>query len=212
MNTEVIRGHTVDLSRSEDKCRVLDLGAHTGSFSELILKKTNWTVESYEPKAELSKFHDKLKSGFGGRYFFHNKAVGAKTEEVEFSDYGGGNQGNSIVRRPSSYKRRGKSPIVTKIDCVSINDILDKYNNPRSLELLKLDVEGAELEMLNSISDNNFLKINQITVEFHCLWADTFTPPMSKEVVKKTIDFVSSKGFNYLDANRGYRDILFYKR
>jgi FkbM family methyltransferase len=35
------------------------------------------------------------------------------------------------------------------------------------IEVLKLDIEGAELEVIHSLDDEFFRRISQITVEFH---------------------------------------------
>jgi FkbM family methyltransferase len=38
----------------------------------------------------------------------------------------------------------------------TLNDIMIKYNSPNKIDFLSLDVEGAEIEVLNGIDFNNY--------------------------------------------------------
>ena len=51
-------------------------------------------------------------------------------------------------------------------ETISINDLLNKYKN---VSVLKMDIEGAEYEILNSISK---LDVPQVCVEFHFFCTD----------------------------------------
>jgi len=66
-------------------------------------------------------------------------------------------------------------------ESISIEDILNKYKN---VSVLKMDIEGAEYEVLNSISK---LDIPQICIEFHHFCTD-FTPDDTTRCIKHLND------------------------
>ena len=41
------------------------------------------------------------------------------------------------------------------------------------IDYMKIDAEGAEIEILSGITDQNLIKIKKIAIEFHnCFWED----------------------------------------
>jgi FkbM family methyltransferase len=52
-----------------------------------------------------------------------------------------------------------------KVPCESVESLMKRYNHKR-IDLLKMDIEGAEFEVLDSILDSG-IEISQIAVEFH---------------------------------------------
>lgn len=54
-----------------------------------------------------------------------------------------------------------------KIECISPNTLIEKYVDENTIDLLKIDIEGAEYEFFSSISDYNIKKIKRIIIEYH---------------------------------------------
>jgi FkbM family methyltransferase len=53
-----------------------------------------------------------------------------------------------------------------KVQGLTFNDICEKYKI-NQIDLLKMDIEGAEYEVLNSLSQNDWDKINSVVLEYH---------------------------------------------
>jgi len=76
------------------------------------------------------------------------------------------------------------------------------------IDLLKMDIEGAELDVLASCSDRFLRSIAQLTVEFH-----DHVGVVSKEDIRAVIRRFHSLGFVHLSRYRGcYYDTLFINR
>lgn len=61
----------------------------------------------------------------------------------------------------SKSRRRGTKYTVNTI---SLNDLLKKYNAPKTIDYLSIDTEGSEYEILSAFDFNEF-SISVITVE-----------------------------------------------
>jgi FkbM family methyltransferase len=53
-----------------------------------------------------------------------------------------------------------------KVQGLTFNDICEKYKI-NQIDLFKMDIEGAEYEVLNSLSQNDWDKINSVVLEYH---------------------------------------------
>lgn len=72
------------------------------------------------------------------------------------------------------------------------------------VNLLKMDIEGAEIEVLDSCTDVFLESLDQITIEFH-EWAGVY----SQNEVKRIIRRLRSLGFYAFKQTRDYSDVLF---
>ncbi len=87
---------------------------------------------------------------------------------------------------------------------------LDKFLAKFSLghiDLIKIDIEGAETDMLTSASNELLSKLGQITIEFH-----DFPYLDLEEKTKYIISRLESIGFYRIDFSRNRTDILFVNR
>jgi hypothetical protein len=73
------------------------------------------------------------------------------------------------------------------------------------IEVLKMDIEGAELEVIDSLDDNFFRGVRQMTIEFH-----DFLGYASTLEVNRRIDRLADIGFRelYWSACRNTGDVL----
>lgn len=140
----------VDVIRDGDV--IVDAGAHNGEFSDALAEKTGAKIFGIEANGELA---ERLKSCEQITYF--NFALAGESGTVRFfhdePDSGG------IVFQNESAESM-EIPAVRLEDFCSENDIGE-------IALLKLDIEGAELDVLDRVSDEMLSRIGQITVEFH---------------------------------------------
>lgn len=53
------------------------------------------------------------------------------------------------------------------VESITPNTLLEKYIDEEFIDLMKVDIEGAEYDFFETISDENIKKINRFIIEFH---------------------------------------------
>jgi FkbM family methyltransferase len=133
---------------------VLDLGANYGQFTAAMSRRFGCRVIAVEPAPEpyaaiptgpgVSKIQAAL-AGESGKMLFHVSADSVAS---------------SLLRN----KQSGGKEI--SVNVLSLSDLLARVGC-HYIDLVKIDIEGAEIGLLNSCSDEILQRIGQITVEFH---------------------------------------------
>lgn len=148
-----VLGHTFVSSQLEKSSIALDCGGNLGDFSSWLLTNTTLCVHCFEPDPRL--FPDLPTSE---RIFPIKAAVAKDNGQANLTL--GENQCSSM--RFSEDNNRDS----VMVETVNIEDYC-RANDVGAVALLKLDIEGAELDVLESLSDDFLKTIEQITVEFH---------------------------------------------
>ena len=152
-----INGHYMYARGIDRNSLILDLGASTGDFSSQISR--DFGCKCYALEASLSSYNlipdnDLIKK--------FNLAVCKKSGPVTF--YLSSNPDtNSIIQAVS--KKWGIKTNIT-VEGTSLEDFL-AGNKIESIDVMKIDTEGAEIEIFDSASDNTLSSMQQICVEFH---------------------------------------------
>lgn len=170
--------------------KVMDIGANVGVWSAFCAVH-GAQVTAYEPYiGSYSVMIGMItKTGLEDKIIPINKAVWTYTGQCPFHGIGG-NCGdapwtsyNGAVQiagvlppakpRESTQGRfRGNASAITKgmaqINCISLEDAVGN----QEWDAVKIDIEGAEFELLLNTSDETLQKIKYLTVEFHPAWAD----------------------------------------
>jgi FkbM family methyltransferase len=117
----------------------------------------------------------------------HNAAVYNKNGFVDFykeTEIGGG-LGSSISKR---LFERNISPIKTRIKCVRLSDYI-----PKKVDILKLDIEGAEAKVIEELEKKKKLRnIDSITLEYH------YNPTNKENSLEKILKMLKRNGFRVL--------------
>ena len=74
-----------------------------------------------------------------------------------------------------------KSPNSIEVESISLKNIFDS-NNIDKCDLLKIDCEGSEYEIIDSLPSNYFDKIDKMIIEYH--FAEKY-PKLVKNLIKK---------------------------
>jgi len=168
----------------------IDCGANKGEFSDYVNKEFNAICYGFEPDPRLY-----LNLTNQNRITYYQKAVGSKEGACKL---------NLGERHCSSlkYKESEKQNYV-EVEMIS----LEKFCINMGLEaisLIKIDIEGAELDLLDSLSSKFLSKVNQITVEFHD-FLDKRDIPRIKSIIEK----MKKEGFYVLRLSYfTYGDVL----
>jgi len=136
---------------------VIDAGAHKGEFSLQLTEKYGCSCYLVEANPRLAA---ELPSSVKG---VANAALSAQDGTVKFL-VEENLEASQVVSTPSVESRGGNK--VVEVESLSLATLLQRFHL-KKIDLLKLDIEGAEFPLLASVSSDLLSSISQITVEFH---------------------------------------------
>jgi len=147
---------------------IIDLGAYTGEWSKTISNKFNCNVHSYEA---VKRYFDMIQHP---NVIAYHCGVTCSTgiDYIHVCDEGSAIENLSEYKKKndldSSYQNNIKSHSnipLEKINTIDINEILNKFNY---VDLLKLNIEGAEYDILERMCNTNTIdKIQHLQIQFH---------------------------------------------
>lgn len=147
-----------DYACPEDAKVVVDLGSNIG-ISALYFLSRNRDLRCwlYEPvPANLARLRANL-VGFQARYQLHETAVGMSAGQVTFNVEPSGRYGGIGVATEESIT----------VECTDVNALLaDVLDEVKEIDVLKLDIEGLELGVLQAIDRTLLQRIRLIYLEW----------------------------------------------
>lgn len=206
MKEIIIKEHTfIDKDFHLNPPNIVDLGACQGEFTLGVLEKFGGIEKCILVEANPTNFNsipDSLKNQFiviNNFISFEGEGYSKFIEDPN-SPYNGTNFFN--------YFSEGISHDIKKI---SLNDIRNNYDLEK-IDILKIDIEGSEYEILESMDYKDFDGIDQITVEFH-----DFLDPLLSERTERIVDKIKKIGYKIINKGTDYKfgssyyDTLFYR-
>lgn len=159
------------------KCCIFDVGAHEGAFTRLALacfnENDSFTIHCFEPSKTT---FEALGKNLDKNQHVTLNNIGLGKEKGEFDLYA-----NSHGSVKASLTKRNQKHLGEKFDqCEEVQiDTIDNYcsqNNIQCIDLLKIDVEGHELDVLHG-AQNMFVNrgIKMVSFEFGDCNIDTRT-------------------------------------
>ena len=145
---------------------VIDAGANIGEFTKLFLDK-GFKVHAFEPDTIALK-ELKKKCETSKELKLYEAAVGLKNERQKLYRYRKFDESNPYSTQGSSLLnyRSGKNKPFIEIKVIDFIEYLKQQTD--SISLLKMDIEGIEIDILNKIIDEDLhKKIKFIFVETH---------------------------------------------
>ena len=137
---------------------IVDIGAHIGGFA-IRAAKTARCVYAYEASSKNYALLQKNRQLNNTKdLYLHNKAVSHHNGEMKFfmpSDNGA----------LGSLMQEADSPMET-VQAVTLTDIVTD-NNIEQIDYLKVDVEGAEYDILLNCPAETLSKVQRIIMEYH---------------------------------------------
>ena len=136
---------------------VVDFGSNIGiSAGYFLTRNKNMKVYLFEPlPRNIARLKTNLQ-GFKSRYELHEVAVGLKNGHAEFGFEATGRYGGLESDLPKTIQVQ-----VRKVEEI-ISSILEKEGH---IDILKIDVEGLETAIIQSLSTDNLENINRIYAE-----------------------------------------------
>lgn len=141
---------------------VFDIGANSGLFSLLAIKKGAKKVYAFEPNQESLINLNQLVKGINVEVI--DKAVYTKDEDLVFYI----DPNNTTIGSISEDHIINNGSKVEKIvvPAVSLKTFFDQNNIDR-ISLLKMDIEGAEYDIIDNLEPEIFDKIDNFLIEYH---------------------------------------------
>lgn len=169
---------------------VIDCGANVGIYTE-VLARTGATVHAFEPDPACVEF---LRQKFSsvGNVRIYNKAVSTRNGKARLFMHKGRDKNQRQMSESSSL-------LVTKTNIdpdtyaeVETVDLSEFVRNIGRVSLMKMDIEGFEIEVLGHMLDTGSLGLIESTfVELH----DRKTPSLA-EPTRKLRERLSGSGIN----------------
>ena len=161
-------GHTVFLDQINAQSIIVDCGVNRGEFSKWFIDNKSCETLGFEPDPRRAESLFKIKG-----LKLIRKAVAPETGTIDL--YLNENSDASI--------KFAGSQVSTQVESVSLRDFIEEYKINK-IDLLKIDIEGAELEVLEALDCGDLRRISQITIEFHD-FLDCAQIPEVKRVLRK---------------------------
>lgn len=132
---------------------VFDVGAYEGAWSKKIWQKYHCKIYAFEP---VSKFYEKAKKNLADTSVtVFNFAIGVKDSQAQIN----------LKEDGSSFITEGKS--CETVEIRALCDLLSTLNL-KKVDLIKLNVEGYEYLIMESIISNNLVScFDHYQIQFH---------------------------------------------
>ena len=162
---QIFRSREYDLNYKINPQIIIDLGANTGLSSVLFANKfPESKIIAVEP--EKSNYEYLLKNT---EYYKNitclNKAIWNETKQLNIIDSGRGEWGFiTEEQNPASDLKE-----FLTISSVSMNDILEMFSI-ENIDILKIDIEGAEVNLFKDNYNNWISKVKLLIIELHDRW------------------------------------------
>ncbi len=140
---------------------VVDIGAHIGVFVTYAWAKGANEIYGYEAeKNNFKKLKNTIKDNNITNVNVYNKAISSTSGTIEMIKFQNSRQNSIFLNKNESSEKES----YTKVQSVDINTALKDL---KQIDFLKMDVEGAEYDIIESCSKETFSKIKIIVLEYH---------------------------------------------
>ena len=181
---------------------IVDVGCgFDADFSVYMIKKFGVKTIGIDPTLKHKSSLAKISIESGGKFIHKEWAVSATDGKISFNE-SENNVSGSILGEHKNIKNGG----VKKYEVESISLLnLPARLNLEKIKYIKLDLEGAEYELIEKIKKEDLEKYEQIFIEFHhhCV------PRYSKEDTLRMARKIESFGFNSFSLDK--HNFLFYR-
>jgi len=165
----------------------IDAGANVGEFTKILLDK-GFEVHSFEPDPIALSEINKLK--INNNLILYEKAVGITNSKKLLFRYRKFDKNNPISSQGSSLLEYRSGPNMPSVEINVINFIDYLKSLKVTISLLKMDIEGSEIEILNAMIDEDIhSKVGFIFVETH----ERFSHALGLDTAKLKLRIQKSK-------------------
>jgi FkbM family methyltransferase len=169
MGLRSFSGHTIFLPKIASPPVVLDCGTNRGIFIKRFTQFMGNVGETIcvEANPDLAqRLHEALPAE---TRVIHAAVVGASDETFLNLHLSDNIEASSLYSSISDVYGTLRS---VRVPCLSLAAILRQFDSS-VVDVVKLDIEGAEVDVLRTVQKQDLANVRQISVEFHdCIWAE----------------------------------------
>ena len=144
----------------EDGDIVVDVGANIGCFSRYAITKNPSRIICFEPFSKaFNCLHHNTEDTICELY---NVAISNNNNPVRLLGSDSFSGGSNILDNSDN----GIYDIKEEVKCMTLDDLFNT-NIVNKIDFLKVDVEGAEINVIDGISIDNLKKVNKLSMEIH---------------------------------------------
>jgi FkbM family methyltransferase len=170
-----IRGHYLWAAPLKPDSIIVDAGAHRGEFSAEIIQRFGSRCHLIEANPDLA-----AKLSVPGAEII-SAALAARDGRATFQFNANPESGTIMAKgatpitgsagvSPASFLSTGRqdagAPRQETVETISLPTLMQRFQLDH-IDLLKLDIEGAEFDLVDQTPDDVWRRVGQITVEFH---------------------------------------------
>lgn len=189
----------------KDRVLFIDLGANQGQgydFFSRFFKDSNIDFELFEPNPYCCKKLKEHRDVKNGKIVLNSVGVGIEAGTFKF--YGlnkleGGkySQGGSILQNHNSLYYATNESDAIEVEIIDFGKYLTKKTKFYNKIIIKMDIEGAEVDILEKLISTNLIQLIDILyVEFHSQYQEHDLSIITKKRETKIIN--SLRSFNSL--------------
>jgi FkbM family methyltransferase len=171
---ETIENRHWDFSLLPPDALVYDLGALHGNFSKLMASK-GYRVVAFEPDELAFSTIPKTPLVTGV-----NKGIGFPSGRRNFFQFTPGSGANGLYK--NEFEEKVHAPKEVEVDIITLQEAVDTYGLP---SLVKMNIEGSEIDIIMNSSDDLLQSIPQYTISFHAFCG--FITKDTEDVAKQRI-------------------------
>ncbi len=178
---------------------VIDVGCgYQADFSITMIKRYDAKAIAVDPTLKHKPALSNLVQKYDGRFMHLPFAVCANNDTLTFFQSNVNESGSIMTDHVNVVRDEGTSYQVRGITPISLLNYLELD----SADILKLDIEGAEYELLEMLEKDQLLPFEQIFIEFHHHAVERYTEADTERIVEKICTFgfetYSLDNHNYL--------------
>jgi FkbM family methyltransferase len=143
---------------------ILDCGTgHDANFSQALIARFGVKSIGIDPTLKHKDALKRLEQRMAGRFEFLPYAMGAASGKATFFQ----SQSNESGSFYSDHENVKRDQVISyKVDVLTLEQLFDRIHEHR-VDLLKLDIEGAEFAVFEVTADESVRTIPQIVIELH---------------------------------------------
>jgi FkbM family methyltransferase len=139
---------------------VVDVGANIGMFARHAMERGVEKVYAFEPT--IDAFKCLLLNVDRHKVYVHKACIGNTNDFVDIAmTKGSGTMGamHACDDRKELHRE--------KVQCYTLDNLIESGIIPKNIDFLKVDVEGSESDVFNGMSEENLSNVNRLAMEYH---------------------------------------------
>lgn len=188
--------------RFDDSSSIIDVGCgYEAELSVYLISRYGLRAFGVDPTIKHRKLLHNLEQQLQGKFKHIRFAVTSSEGEIIFHETEDNESGSVLMDHKNIISDRIKS---YKVETTTISGLLN-YLGLQTVDFLKLDLEGAEYDLLCDVSENDLNAFKQIYVEFHHHAIKRYSSKDTNMIVSS----ICKKGFNSFSLDD--HNYLFYR-